>query len=1337
MRRIGLAILLYWLAFHCLALETCFADRLTFDEPHIPGISSHAQLLGVSMDTKGRLWLGTENGIVLYDGYRTSNLRYQPGSKEGLAFPITSRVYESDDYFFISHDSLTKSLIDKTSGKITHAINPVDPDKKDFPAFRTVLPNGETFKMIDKLPVTLGNELHKFDYKDDYWGISRNGQLERDPMLLKLFLIHAWDKRISRALKFNNQYVAISSFNPRLPLKPGGNFYRFNPDDFKLEQVMGLSQFAILDIEIKDAVLYALATDYSETFLLELNSQFAITKRTRVSNKVSRGSFHFGPSDSLWLYLNSGRFVQICNGELLDVLTNGLSQPNGPAVHATSWDVYNRLWLVRPQGGLLQGRLLPPYLRLFDKRNSELPTDETRSTLQLDEQRLVVATQDQGIYILDSDSGQLIEDITPEKGQTAWRSLYIDSKQYLWASGYYGLWRRSPDGDWQQLDQKQSFGLYADGDHIWQLGYRFLNYWSLANEQPILERNLIQKQAVRAAANINGRWLFGLHAEVGAAAIKFIDPNTGTETFIHDNQPINRYPFVLKTYKEGFLLGSWGGGLQYFSTEGELIWQIAEQQGLPSNIIYGIEQDEQQRLWLSTDKGLAVVRLCDKGVGQQACIASLNIIDEDDGLPCSEFDSEATYKAANGDLYFGGLCGVVKVTPSAYQPEQTAVTPFIANIRHADKPLPNSSVFNVPYLEHLPELGNGNDVQLSFAAAPLGSMVGMRYRLNQSEWQHLAPPFDIYLNHLPFGATELEYQATNQHGEPLSDIHTVSLSVFTPWYATRTARFGYVVLAIMALVLLIHYRQRTLIRRNESLNKLVMQKTRQLADANVELHDALAEQQRMLEYLSHELRTPLSLMLLPIYQIKQQVTGKLAQLSDEAERAGQRLNQFIDQLLQIGAHSRGDSPSSYVPVFDTLQSIVSTYRRLAEDKQQQLTLAGDDYNRHGFWQKQSFELIVSNLLSNAIKYSPIGAKIDVALVYEEQTAKLTVMNHGTTISAAASSKIFERRFRDNSEQVGSGLGLHIVKDLCQQLGGEIVLNIEPDAVSFTASLPITVTEAVAEPLAIAVEHQQPALLLLVEDDAELRRQLAAILRSEFEVATAVDGCDALSWLQQNMPDLIISDVQMPRLNGIDLTKQLKSDARFAHIPMLLLSAWADESNKMAGMMAEANDYMVKPIAPPLLLSKCRNLLNTMRHCADFARAQLQQEQTEDEDSLNVALQSKSDGVLQQVLTLIDDGIAKGNSDMLSVEYLANAVHLSSRQLNRYCVHRYQSSLSQIITLRRMRHAKQLLETSSLPISLIADRCGYATASHFNKVFKEHYQQTPSAFRQRMGQKSSA
>ena len=500
--------------------------------------------------------------------------------------------------------------------------------------------------------------------------------------------------------------------------------------------------------------------------------------------------------------------------------------------------------------------------------------------------------------------------------------------------------------------------------------------------------------------------------------------------------------------------------------------------------------------------------------------------------------------------------------------------------------------------------------------------------------------------------------------------------------------------------------------------------------------------------ISHEFRTPLALIMGPLSQVKKFEDGQLLLKSESYEiiqRNTSRLQELVDQLLELSKIESGHIHLnlSRGGMIKFIQSIVHDFESLARQKEIQLASHFIAEPEDAHFDKDKLQKIVYNLLSNAFKFTPKGGRINFQLSFNEPRTHLfiEVSDTGKGIPNAELNKIFDRFYRvESNEQKGSGIGLALTHELVKVQNGNIKVESEVGkGTTFKITLPITLEHlplgtlqnqenagqkkkmGSIQAIETEVETENPKserlpMALIVEDNEDLSTFISEIISPKFTVIKAFNGLDGEEMAIRHIPNIIISDVMMPKRDGYELCHRLKSNVKTSHIPIILLTAKAGQENKMQGLVKGADAYMTKPFQANELQVRMENLIQLRAKIWD------QFQSVTGTVSPVLGLSSIDDQFLHLVQSTIQENLA---DELFSVEVLAKAVGFSRSQLHRKLKALINKSPNQLIREIRLTQAKTILENKAMTVSEAAYAVGYANLSYFSKSFKETFGYLPS------------
>ncbi len=553
---------------------------------------------------------------------------------------------------------------------------------------------------------------------------------------------------------------------------------------------------------------------------------------------------------------------------------------------------------------------------------------------------------------------------------------------------------------------------------------------------------------------------------------------------------------------------------------------------------------------------------------------------------------------------------------------------------------------------------------------------------------------------------------------------------------------------ILTALLRTIYRERFIIAKNLYLREAESDSLRQLDRAKT----------NFFTNVSHEFRTPLTLLMGPLNDLQQQFPAN--DLYTIMHRNARRLQTLTNQLLDLAKMDAGQMPVVAQPgdVVADLRLWVASFESLAESRGIALTLNQNCPQQPALYDADKLEKIVTNLLSNALKFSAHGGQVQVEAQYQTTPLglTLTVTDSGVGILPEALPHIFDRFYRGPSvrrsadatterqrpDQAGTGVGLALVQELTQLLGGTIdVVSTVGEGTTFTLRLPLENTDEVvlSRPEAIFRPHPIPMsgaaetselkpatsrlTVLVVEDNDDLRAYIRKILATEYTILEASDGQQGFEMALDQLPDLVVCDVMMPRLDGFGFCAALRDDVRTSHIPVVMLTALATQTDRLTGLKTGADDYLVKPFDTAELRIRVQNLLTRQATLRQYWHGQLTQPNATNPASPTAAMATLDQPFLNTLYTFVEQHL---DDSALDVNQLALVAAMSSRNLNRKLTTLLGLTANDLIRTYRLRRAADLLRTGLSPTET-AYRVGFDNPSYFSRVFREQHGKTPSEY----------
>jgi len=787
---------------------------------------------------------------------------------------------------------------------------------------------------------------------------------------------------------------------------------------------------------------------------------------------------------------------------------------------------------------------------------------------------------------------------------------------------------------------------------------------------------------------------------------------------------------------------------------------VEEKQGLPSNNIWNVLEDNSGRIWVSSANGVASIKLIPTGDSYTYEIHKYN---EFDGLQGNEFNANAALKLRNGNIIFGGAHGFNLFNPESISSPDIKPQLLFTDFQLFNKTINAGDTINgkvvltssITKTQSLVLNHNQNVFSISFAACDYfnPNKIKYQYQLENFDKDWLTSPSGsrkVTYTNLDAGDYVFKVKARNINNPKDVSTITLNITILPPFWKSTLAYIFYFVL-IVSILFYIRHRGILKLRREFEATQNKLEEERKITAERAEahrMHELDLMKIKFFTNVSHEFRTPLSLIISPI--------DTLIKNSDRTEqknqllmikRNGRRLLNLVNQLLDFRKMEfkelRLDLQKGDIVKF--IKEVAGSFTDLADQNHIGYLFDSEVSSLCAKFDHDKIERILFNLLSNSFKFTPSGGHISVLLrvintdVVDplKQLLEIKVVDTGIGISKEKQEKIFERFFQVNQPEgllnQGSGIGLSISHEFVKMHSGEIYVESEPgNGSTFSIQLPLNIEEDNFIPEALLVqqpddvvkqvkptwESEKKPVVLLIEDNDDLRFYLKDNLKHTFNILEAADGKEGWQKALALHPNLIVSDVSMPEMNGLDLCKKIRNDSRTAHIPIILLTALTEEEDQLIGLTNGANDYIGKPFNFEILLSKINGLLSMQQTFKKTYQKQM------DIQVQNLDIVSEDEKFLKNVFDCIEKNITNYN---FSVEELSRQMSLSRVSLYKRLLALTGKTPVDCIRTVRLKRAVQLLEKSQLSIANIAYEVGFNNPTYFSKVFKDEYGAVPSEY----------
>lgn len=487
---------------------------------------------------------------------------------------------------------------------------------------------------------------------------------------------------------------------------------------------------------------------------------------------------------------------------------------------------------------------------------------------------------------------------------------------------------------------------------------------------------------------------------------------------------------------------------------------------------------------------------------------------------------------------------------------------------------------------------------------------------------------------------------------------------------------------------------------------------------------------RFFANISHEFRTPLTLIKSPVQQLQATITDeKQKNQLNLVDKNADRMLELVDQLLEL---SKLDSGTFQLilkegNLADFLKSIAEPFAFQAKENNLSFYTTIQTSNQNHFFDKDVIQKIISNLLSNALKYTPENHSIHFTSSFEKEILLLSVSNSGIKLKKEELPKLFERFYQKTDTKGGVGIGLSLVKELVDLYQGTITTSLDNDQLTIALSLPLKIskdknilikTEQINHAKNESETTEELPLLLVVDDNAEIRTVLNELFSVEYRIIEAEDGEVALAIAQSEIPDCIISDVMMPKMDGFAFTKAIKSNELTSFVPVILLTAKTSEEAHLEALKSTADAFLTKPFNHEIVKATVHQLI------AERKKLQERYSQELILKPVDIVINSVDEKFLQKLQTILDTQLA--NAEFTAEEFAAQ-IGISRMQLHRKLKSLFGVSATEFIRNERLKNAAELLKKGNGNISEIAYSVGFNEISYFSRCFKDYFGCTPTEY----------
>lgn len=1342
--------------FTAIPLHWVYAKGNTFVFEHYSqenGLSNN-QVQCVFQDRRGFMWFGTSKGLSRFDGYRFRVFENDPEDESTLRGNLVRCIFQnSKGDLFIGTENGGLNLYNRFNEKFSH---PLD----NFPELNLSQASANCIAEDQNGTLWIGTD-------DGLLVYNPAGVLSRlDP------------GELSPQNPFKGNYVRVLTFTDDGKLWMGTNNGIFvldtarnevAPFDLPLPDSQNLEIWELLTGN--DGKLWVGTYD-NGAFLL--NSSYSVEQHILPDrfNERSRTVRSIAPdrNGNYWLGTRGGVFIYRHGEGITGSFHHDERESkslSGNSVLAVFHDAKGDTWIGTRSGisFLVHSKQVFRSFRGMPDDNRYLNSKELYAFWLAPDNTLWIGTEDGGVNIYNP-KNQTFEYLVSDPDNPATvssdciKAFMDDGKGNVWVGTFRGgisVVNQKTRKTIKQYRFNTNIANSLGDDRVWDLlRDRQGNIW--AGTSAGIERFNPQTDGFTLLnifpENTQVNWI-----RQDSAGDLWIGGRDEIVIYSPESGVLHRY----KEYSRAFIEDSKGrfwiatlnkGLARYSKNEGPLSY-FTEKEGLANNQTLCILEDNNRFLWISTTHGLSRFN---------PETGFFETFSAKDGLQNDQFSYGAELKFPNGDLAFGGINGFNVFNPLEVRTNDFAAPIVLTDLRIFNRSVPigngkkdilpgsitETEEIHIPFQQ--------NVITIEFAALNYVNSEGNLYSYFlegfDKAWNDPSTNRMATYTNLDPGEYTLHIKSFIPGIPDAGKGAKLIIRILPPYWKTWWFKIFILIVIAALFTLLVQF----LLNREKLKNQLVFERIKAK-----KLHELDMLKIRFFTNISHEIRTPLTLILGPLEKLmgKNVPEKEVPQLIDIMHRNARQLNRLINQILDFRKLDTGNLKLNLTDgdMVSYIESIVHSFNHMAAEKEIELRFNSTSEKLLARFDPDKIEKIVNNLLSNAFKYTEKDGRIAVNLsvvfegdksgkeleAIEQRFVNISVIDSGKGISEKHVDKIFIRFFQsdEKSELPGTGIGLALVKELVKLHKGDVFVSSKPGKGSkFTVKLPFiepttkladisdTIDEENHDTVSLDAngkdisDFADAQVMLIVEDNPDVRTFIRLHFESSYQIVEAVNGEEGWQQALLTIPDIIISDVMMPEMDGYELLKKLKNDERTSHIPVVLLTALGSKEHEIEGLTIGADDYITKPFDIAILQTKVENILSIRRSLKQKYSGELLLQPR------NILVSAPDERFLNKAIEVVEENIADSDLD---IERFATEVGVSRMQLYRKLHALTDMTVKEFIRDIRLKRAAQLLLQKKQNISEIAYSVGFKDLSHFRKCFRQEFGMSASEYVEKHGE----
>ncbi len=1352
------------------------SDEIKFSHLDISDGLSNNQVNYILKDKSGFMWFGTMSGLNRFDGYNFKHFRHIPGDSSSISDSYIQQLQEDKlgRIWVITRNGL--NLYNPKTEKFSYNDHLISKNVPIYPmSVKTIHcdDNGYMWIAVNdgglyKISILESADSSKIDIikhqSNDTTSIHSNNISDISSDILgNIWLVYS-DGILE---KLNSQSGKVVYRNDYLR--------NLNPNKWLANRLFIDSDNDIWIYASNDAQgVFYFNTSTKKYLHLNTNSKY------KLSTNIIKGGIEEDNDGKIWIGTDHGGINIVDKEDFsVSNLYHDASNPfslKQNVINCINKDNTGTMWVGTFKKGISYFRKDIFKFKLYTNRASDpksLPFNDVHCFEEDEKGNLWIGTNGGGLIYFDRKNNSFKRYQHDENDPNSISSdviinLELDKHNNLWIGTFYGGLNKFDGKKFIKYRHDSQDSKSIASDKAWRIQEDFRGTLWVGTLGFGLD-TLNKKTGEFKHFNIQGK------NSVHSNDITFIEESKDGDLWFGSSYGIDHYDRKANTFnhivtdpnnpnslsnfnvncihenKQGNLWIGTRDGLNYYDRKNKKFTIFRTDHGLPDNTILIILEDVNGNLWVSTSNGLSNLLMNGTPGDENFRYRFINY-DKQDGLQGQEFNFSAGFKTKTGDLFFGGSNGMNMISEqinfNAYVPNIAFTNFQVFNKTIEPGQLLNGRVLldrSITFADQIELKHSENIFSIEFAALdffhPEKSKYAYKLQNFNEDWLNTTGNFRrITYTNLDPGTYTFKVKAANSEGYWSKEIKSIDIIILPPFWKTPIAFVLYGIFIVGTLLL-----ARTIILERERMkHKLEMER-----QEGERMHELDLIKTKFFTNVSHELRTPLSLILAPIEKLENAIQNtehkrQLVVMQRNARRLLNLVNQLLDfRKMEVQKFKLEPNKADIV---DFIKETSESFIDLSENNNILFEIESSVDQLEMAFDHDKMEKIIFNLLSNAFKFTPQDGSIKISIDLQKDNGKhkfltIKVIDSGIGIPKDKLDKIFDRFFQNSVQEIqmnhGSGIGLALTKEFVELHHGKIYVNSEPEEGStFVVSLPVTTSEPVkkGQPTSI-VSHKNghvngavkkngytkevdrdKQVVLLVEDNDDFRFYLKDNLKSSYHIIDAPNGKEGWEKILETSPKLIVSDIMMPIMNGLELCKKVKGDLRTRHIPVILLSAQAEDKDMIRGYDNLADDYITKPFSFEILHSRIKNLIAVRETLDILEKVELKPSE--------ILVNSAEADMVKKTTKIIEENI---DNVSFSVEELSRHLGMSRVNLYKKLLAITGKTPLEYIRHIRIKRAAQLLSQSHLTVAEVAYKVGFNNPKNFTKYFKASYKVLPSKY----------